>query len=164
MSVYIITVVEPLTVRFYIPPSFECISKLRLPSSYPCRPFPTAAYRERHREELPAPTIRENAFLSVPPPHHAIPQGQIQQEATAPSKNNDTPSVSIRYVSFCLIKKDRRCDSCQAHVTPSTVSWIRIQRTTRPLVLSDWSRNSASRSCFVRNAVSICLGCSVFFE
>ena len=45
------------------------------------------------------------------------------------------------------MKKDRRCDSCQAQVTPSTVSWIRIQRTTRALVDSDWSRNSASRSC-----------------
>jgi hypothetical protein len=45
------------------------------------------------------------------------------------------------------MKKDRRCDSCQAHVMPKTTSWMRVQRTTRALVDSDWSRNSASRSC-----------------
>lgn len=55
-------------------------------------------------------------------------------------------SVSL-YVSFCLIKKERRWDSCQTQVTPRTVSWIRIQRITRLFVVSDWSRNSASRSC-----------------
>lgn len=44
------------------------------------------------------------------------------------------------------MKKERRCDSCQAHVMPMTTSWMMIQRMTRPLVTSDWSLNSASRS------------------
>jgi hypothetical protein len=45
------------------------------------------------------------------------------------------------------MKKARKCDSCHAQVTPSTASWISVQRTTREFVDSDWSRNSASRSC-----------------
>lgn len=35
------------------------------------------------------------------------------------------------------MKKDRKWDSCQAHVMPSTASWMRIQRMTRLLVDSD---------------------------
>lgn len=45
------------------------------------------------------------------------------------------------------MKKDRRCESCHAQVPPRTTSWIIIHRTTREFVASDWSRNSASRSC-----------------
>jgi hypothetical protein len=41
------------------------------------------------------------------------------------------------HVSFCLMKKDRRCESCQAQVTPSTSSWSMVHRTTRELVDSD---------------------------
>lgn len=55
--------------------------------------------------------------------------------------------IGMHQVSFCLMKKDRRCESCHAHVPPKTTSWISIHRTTRPLVASDWSLNSASRSC-----------------
>lgn len=55
----------------------------------------------------------------------------------------------MTYTSFCLTKNARRCVSCHAQVTPRTASWISVHRTTRELVLSDWSRNSASRSCTV---------------
>lgn len=40
-------------------------------------------------------------------------------------------------VSFCLMKKARRCDNCHAQVTPSTASWSSVQRTTRAFVDSD---------------------------
>lgn len=50
------------------------------------------------------------------------------------------------HVSFCLMKKERRCDNCQVQVRPRMTSWIMIQRMTRALVDSDWSLNSASRS------------------
>jgi hypothetical protein len=40
-------------------------------------------------------------------------------------------------VSFCLMKKARKCDSCHAQVTASTASWISVQRTTREFVDSD---------------------------
>jgi hypothetical protein len=50
------------------------------------------------------------------------------------------------YVSFCLMKKDRRCDNCQVQVMPMTMSWMMIHRMTRELVDSDWSLKSASRS------------------
>jgi hypothetical protein len=56
-------------------------------------------------------------------------------------------SVPHFHVNFCLMKKDRRCESCQAQVMPRTTSCIIVHRTTRELVDSDWSRNSASRSC-----------------
>lgn len=56
--------------------------------------------------------------------------------------------VGSGYVSFCLMKKDRRWESCHAQVAPRTMSWMTIHRTTRELVVSDWSRNSASLSCF----------------
>lgn len=56
-----------------------------------------------------------------------------------PKERND-------HVSFCLMKKERRWDSCQAQVAPRTTSWRAIQRMTRALVDSDWSLNSASRS------------------
>lgn len=46
-------------------------------------------------------------------------------------------SLVALYVSFCLMKKVRRCDSCQAQVPPRTTSWITIQRMTRALVDSD---------------------------
>jgi len=45
------------------------------------------------------------------------------------------------------MKKERRWESCHAQVMPMTMSWMMIQRITRALVVSDWSRNSASRSC-----------------
>lgn len=62
------------------------------------------------------------------------------------------------------MKKDRRCDSCQAQVMPRTTSWMTIQRTTRELVVSDWSLNSASRSCgFLRCDVSE-LCCVVYYD
>lgn len=44
------------------------------------------------------------------------------------------------------MKKLRRWENCQTHVTPRTAVWIRAHRTTRELVASDWSRNWASRS------------------
>ena len=50
------------------------------------------------------------------------------------------------YVSFCLMKNARRCVNCHAQVTPRTKSCTNVHRTTRALVVSDWSRNSASRS------------------
>lgn len=56
--------------------------------------------------------------------------------------------VCVRYVNFCLMKKDRRCESCHAQVTPRTVNWINVHRTIFALVDSLWSRNSASRSCY----------------
>lgn len=46
------------------------------------------------------------------------------------------------------MKKARRCDSCQAQVTPRAATWMSDQRTTLALVDSDWSLNSASRSYF----------------
>jgi hypothetical protein len=63
------------------------------------------------------------------------------------SRTDPTPYRAKFYVSFCLMKKARRCDSCHTHVTPRTTSWMMVQRTTRAFVVSDWSRNSASRSC-----------------
>lgn len=51
------------------------------------------------------------------------------------------------------MKKDRKCDSCHAQVTARTTSWIIVQRTTRAFVDSDWSRNSASRSCIAISTV-----------
>ena len=54
----------------------------------------------------------------------------------------------VLYVSFCLMKKDRRCESCQAQVIPITTSWMMIHRITRAFVVSDWSLKSASRSYF----------------
>ena len=59
------------------------------------------------------------------------------------------PSVLTAHTSFCLTKNARKCVSCHAQVTPRTASWIRVHRTTREFVLSDWSRNSASRSCII---------------
>jgi hypothetical protein len=53
--------------------------------------------------------------------------------------------VSV-HVSFCLMKNDRKCDNCQAHVRPKTPSCTRVHRTIFALVASLWSRNSASRS------------------
>ena len=50
------------------------------------------------------------------------------------------------YVSFCLMKNALRCESCHAQVTPNTTSCTSVHLTTLALVLSDWSRNSASRS------------------
>jgi hypothetical protein len=47
------------------------------------------------------------------------------------------------------MKNARKCESCHAQVTPRTTSWIMVQRTTRAFVVSDWSRNSASRSCAI---------------
>lgn len=44
------------------------------------------------------------------------------------------------------MKNDLRCESCQAQAADKTAIWIRVQRTTRELVVSDWSRNSDSRS------------------
>lgn len=44
------------------------------------------------------------------------------------------------------MKNDRRCESCQAQAADKTAIWIKVQRTTRELVVSDWSRNSDSRS------------------
>lgn len=49
-------------------------------------------------------------------------------------------------MSFCLMKKERRWESCQAVVAVRMTSWMTIQRMTRELVASEWSRNSASRS------------------
>lgn len=40
------------------------------------------------------------------------------------------------YVNFCLMKKDRKCESCHAHVTPSTTSWMSVQRTILEFVVS----------------------------
>lgn len=59
------------------------------------------------------------------------------------------------YVNFCLMKNARRWDSCHAQVMAKTVSCIRVHRTILPLVLSLWSRNSASRSCGPRTGVSV---------
>jgi hypothetical protein len=56
------------------------------------------------------------------------------------------------------MKKARRCDSCHTHVTPRTTSWMMVQRTTRAFVVSDWSRNSASRSCMNVSYVTISHG------
>ena len=56
------------------------------------------------------------------------------------------PTTRAPYVSFCLMKKARKCDSCQAHVIPSTTSCTIVHRTTLEFVVSDWSLNSASRS------------------
>src|SRR5690242_13088083 len=65
------------------------------------------------------------------------------------------PDLSYAHTSFCLTKNARRCVSCHAQVTPKTPSWIRVHRTTREFVLSDWSRNSASRSCVLVSVYSI---------
>lgn len=59
------------------------------------------------------------------------------------------------------MKKDRRCDNCHAHVPARTVSWMIIQRMTRPLVASDWSLNSASRSCGEISKQCQCTGRSI---
>lgn len=53
------------------------------------------------------------------------------------------------------MKKERRCESCHAQVPPRTMSWIIIQRMTRAFVDSDWSLNSASRSCVAGHIISI---------
>lgn len=45
--------------------------------------------------------------------------------------------ATINQVSFCLMKKDRRCDNCHAQVTERTANWIKVHRTTRELVASD---------------------------
>lgn len=70
-------------------------------------------------------------------PQIVIDRQENSHDNTAITPTNNQIFHVYVYVSFCLIKKDRRWDSCQAHVTPSTVSWIRIHRTTRALVLSD---------------------------
>lgn len=147
------------TMTAYIP-IVDCISKLPLPT----KPidYPPFQPREREREKKLLTQPRQTGGMFFCLRDGSTASKQIIKTTTTPTVTTNSPhrhenhpssrtslvclSLAL-YVSFCLMKKDRRWDSCQAQVTPSTTSWIRIHRTTRALVLSDWSRNSASRSC-----------------
>lgn len=60
------------------------------------------------------------------------------------------------------MKKARRWVNCHAQVTPRTASWMSDQRTTRAFVISDWSLNSASRSCNSRVSICDSMNCASF--
>ena len=49
-----------------------------------------------------------------------------------------TPEPNLPFhVSFCLMKNARRCESCQAQVTPNTINCSKVHLTTLAFVLSD---------------------------
>lgn len=80
------------------------------------------------------PTCRS---LSVPIKQYSQDNTSSFDDAQFFQQNSSRDKVLYAQVSFCLMKKDRRFESCQVHVMPRTVSWMRIQRITRPLVDSD---------------------------
>ena len=61
---------------------------------------------------------------------------QAPWKAVAISLKNSSIAPSI-YVNFCLMKKARKCESCQAQVTPSTTSCNNVHLTTLAFVDSD---------------------------
>ena len=69
------------------------------------------------------------------------------------SIHTSCPRPEYLYVNFCLMKNDLKCDNCHAQVPPSTKSCMSVHLTILAFTDSDWSRNSASRSCstIVRN-------------
>ena len=59
------------------------------------------------------------------------------KKTTTEDPNPDNAAISHGFhVSFCLMKNDRRWESCQAHVTPKTTSWTKVHLTTRAFVVS----------------------------
>lgn len=119
--------VHSIIIRFLLPPRNKASTMQR--TTHPSIHRNEKSDTHTHKKKVFAKTWNENARGKGSPHTHYT-----------------------AYVSFCLMKKARRWLSCQAQVAPRTRSCTSVHRTTRELVSSDWSRNSASRSC--RDSIS----------